>query len=332
MNREERKQFWDVLSTMHDATPEHIQQLQQTINIPPELCRFRAVSESSLTQLQENKLYFSTADYYDDPFDTFFYINYDAVEQQLNDIKDLLNDPTSRELAIKQISSLGIAEKIVSDGIATVTQNYLSIESFHLMVEKLRNEILKSLYSICFCENPLSETLWLKYAENHRGFVLTYDFQDNETYLCGKEPACKNCAVSQYPPSLYPVYYSNDRYNASRYALSMLLKFEMTSAKVDIPQILLTAIDSTALWEIERISLLKKYCHHFDDEWRMIYPHWSEKRPYIKLKPKSVIVGLRTPTYEERLIVSAATVAGIADIRKVQINRNDELEAVPLRK
>lgn len=31
MNQDERKKFWDVLSTMHDMTPAHIQQLQQTI-------------------------------------------------------------------------------------------------------------------------------------------------------------------------------------------------------------------------------------------------------------------------------------------------------------
>lgn len=329
MNHEERKKFWDVLSTMHDATPEHIQQLQQTILIPHTLCRFRTVNESSLAQLQENKLYFSTADHYDDPFDTYFHIKYDVVEQQLETIRALLNDPESEKLAIKRISSLGIAEKTVSDGAEAAARNDLSIESFRSMIEKLRKEILKSLYSICFCENPLNETLWLKYAENHRGFVITYDFKNSETYLCGKEPVCKNCTVSQYPPSLYPVYYSDNRYDASRYALSMLLKFEMTSAKIDIPQNLLTAIDSTTLWEIERISLIKEYCHHFDGEWRMIYPCWSEKRPCIKLKPKSVIIGLRTPAYKERLIVSAATVAGITDIRKVQINRNDELETVP---
>lgn len=87
MNQDERKKFWDVLSTMHDMTPAHIQQLQQTIIVPHTLCRFRAVSESSLTQLRENKLYFSTADYYDNPFDTYFYVNYRLLQQST----DVLN-------------------------------------------------------------------------------------------------------------------------------------------------------------------------------------------------------------------------------------------------
>ena len=84
MNQDERKKFWDVLLTMHDAAPEHIQQLQKTIIIPNTLCRFRAVNENSLVQLQENKLYFSTSDYYDDPFDTYFYLDYDAIDRQID--------------------------------------------------------------------------------------------------------------------------------------------------------------------------------------------------------------------------------------------------------
>ena len=52
MNQDERKKFWDVLLTMHDAVPEHLQQLQKTIIVPNTLCRFRAVNENSLAQLQ----------------------------------------------------------------------------------------------------------------------------------------------------------------------------------------------------------------------------------------------------------------------------------------
>lgn len=83
MNQDERKKFWDVLLTMHDVAPDHIQQLRQAIIMPQTLCRFRTVNDNSLMQLQENKLYFSTADYYDDPFDTYFYLDYDTIERQL---------------------------------------------------------------------------------------------------------------------------------------------------------------------------------------------------------------------------------------------------------
>ena len=56
MNQDERKKFWDVLLTMHDAAPEHIQQLQKTIIIPNTLCRFRAVNENSLVPVSYTHL------------------------------------------------------------------------------------------------------------------------------------------------------------------------------------------------------------------------------------------------------------------------------------
>ena len=71
-----RKAFWDELYRIRDNTPERLQALLATIKTPKKLCRFRSVSENSLLQLQENKLYCSSADYYDDPFDTFIHFDY----------------------------------------------------------------------------------------------------------------------------------------------------------------------------------------------------------------------------------------------------------------
>ena len=88
---------------------------------------------------------------------------------------------------------------------------------------QVRDAVQKNLYSICFCENPLNETLWLKYGDNHRGFVLVYDFYDDATRLCGFEEKCKNCGITLNPPNIYPIYYCDKRYDATRYALSLLL-------------------------------------------------------------------------------------------------------------
>ena len=71
-----RKAFWDTLCSIRDNNPEHLQALIASIKAPDYLCRFRSLSENSLLQLQENKLYCSSADYYDDPFDTFIHFDY----------------------------------------------------------------------------------------------------------------------------------------------------------------------------------------------------------------------------------------------------------------
>ena len=157
--------------------------------------------------------------------------------------------------------------------------------------------IKKKLFSICFCEDPYNETLWIKYAGNYSGFVQVYDIEDPNTFLCGKETYCQNCRMSIEPPSIYPVYYSDTRYDATKYAVGTFL--------------------------IDKIMAQ-------NDPTRMIRPAINEQRSCIKMKPSMVIIGLRTPDYESRLIVSAAVNAGIKSIHKLYINDSDILDSKPV--
>ena len=85
MNNEQRQVFWDTLISLDGKNLEaDCKRLQETIMFPKYLYRYRPASLKSIEALRTNRLYFSTANYYDDPFDTF--INID-----LQDMKGLLN-------------------------------------------------------------------------------------------------------------------------------------------------------------------------------------------------------------------------------------------------
>ena len=47
----------------------------------------------------------------------------------------------------------------------------------------------------------------------------------------------------------------------------------------------------TVVWEAERISLIKKKCYKYDEEWRMIRPSMSTNPTYIKMRPCKVLLG-----------------------------------------
>lgn len=167
--------------------------------------------------------------------------------------------------------------------------------------------------------------MWLKYADQHKGFVQVYDFNDPDTKLCGKEPKCAECGVAKYPPVLFPVYYSSEMYDATAYALNVLAREVFKEKLSFLPPEALNAFIYTASWENERISLIKKECHQYDQEWRMLLSTPYTSRPRIKLKPKSVLIGLRTPEYQKLLIISAARIAGIREIYQVVINDDNLL-------
>ena len=192
-------------------------------------------------------------------------------------------------------------------------------------LKDVRKLLQRQIYSICFCEDPLNETMWLKYADRHKGFVQVYDFNDPDTKLCGKEPKCTECGVAKYPPVLFPVYYSSEMYDATAYALNVLSREVLKEKLPFLPQEARDAFIYTASWQDERISLIKKECHQYDQEWRMLLPTPYTNRPFIKLKPQSVLIGLRTPDYEKQLILSAARIAGIQEIYQVVINDDNLL-------
>lgn len=51
----------------------------------------------------------------------------------------------------------------------------------------IRNEIKKDTWSVCFSEDGLNESLWLKYADHHKGFAVSYDLENEEKLRCGKQ-------------------------------------------------------------------------------------------------------------------------------------------------
>lgn len=76
MNIEERKKFWDTLCSLDGKDMQSdIDRLMGTMKFPRFLYRYRAVNDRTLSALKENKLFFSTSNYYDDPFDTYIRID-----------------------------------------------------------------------------------------------------------------------------------------------------------------------------------------------------------------------------------------------------------------
>ncbi len=330
MDNNERGTFWNVLKDLHNNDEASIRMLTEVSKRPETLCRFRPVSERSLQELQENKLFFSSANHYDDPFDTYFYINVNKMISDYRKMKrDLLEGNTEFTNKLYQLAKFaGQNPDIFVSMLSNETLDFTQLNKQLIMV---RNSIQRRLFSICFCEDPCNETLWLKYAGNYSGFVQIYDFKAQDTYLCGTEKECQNCISTKEHPYIYPVYYSNIKYDATKYASGIWLMEKIEKQNNMELAYLYEYLKATLMWEIERISLIKKKCHEYDQEWRMIRPAIFKQRSFIKMKPSKIIIGLRTPQYERKLITSAATIAGIQEIHELYINDSDELDDRPIK-
>ncbi len=94
MNEKQLKSYWNTLlglSGKQEALEEERKTLLATVDYPKSLFRFRPVTESSLEELENNYMYFSSADHYDDPFDTYMRTDIPKLLKIADDIK---SDPS----------------------------------------------------------------------------------------------------------------------------------------------------------------------------------------------------------------------------------------------
>ena len=83
MSREDLKEYWHTLcSFTGDDIQNELKKLREKIHYPRFLYRYRSVNNNNLDALRTNKLFFSQASKYDDPFDTFLHIDFDRIRQE----------------------------------------------------------------------------------------------------------------------------------------------------------------------------------------------------------------------------------------------------------
>lgn len=333
MNAQEREAFWKTLCALPGLDlAQDAEQLMAAIKFPKLLFRYRPVNLNSLEALRTNRLYFSLANYYDDPFDTFLHIDIDAIRQEFLKAFQTRESTEAVTEGVKEILGGMLTDEqktlLTTDNMIKMLSNGL-VENFLGSALALRDEVKKDTWSVCFSENGFNEVLWLKYADQHRGFVQIYDLENKENRLCGKQEKCQNCGIAKFGTPLYPIYYSNDPYNATNFAKLVMLNKIGELSGTPIPQYLYDGMGN-GVWERERATLIKKKCHEYDEEWRMITACPMNPPVMMEWIPSGIILGLRMGVKETNLVVSMAREAGIKDIYKSIIDSKNRLNAVPV--
>lgn len=343
MDKEQRKRFWETLTSLDGKDFEaDVEKLRQTIILPRYIYRYRPANIKSIEALRTNRMYFSTANYYDDPFDTFIHIDLQDLKRVFEALTENYDEKALIEkgkVFFERVAPSAFSDDAIAKMVKTFGEVY-SNPAFRSealqFFRNIRNEVKKDIWSVCFSENGFNETLWLKYAQQHKGFVVQYDLDKSELILCGTEEKCKACGVYKSGSVLYPVYYSDQQYDGTRYGqflsycllFSKLQAFDPSQCTNIISNLL--SVFGNINWERERLALIKKQCHQYDEEWRMIL-NGSMKGPVMReWIPSAVILGLNMEDAEKSLTIAAAKEAGISSIYQSIINDKGILDAIPL--
>lgn len=334
MDSLERKKFWEKLCSFDGTNLEkEIEELKETIKLPNYIYRYRPINVDTIDALRNNKLYFSKSSYYDDPFDTYLHINYKTVYQQLIETTD------TKENVINAFRQICIESGQDEEKVSATIEEFRKMTTellFNALSSFLKSEIQPLIrntsMSVCFSESGINETMWLKYADQYKGFCDIYSLleADDANLLCKKQEKCKECGIAKYGAPIYPMYYSDTRYDATKYANKLAHGMFLKKCFPNLSDEAIAKQLDPCFWEKQKVTLIKSKCHEYDKEWRII-PNAYMKPPVMQeWIPYGVIIGLRTEPRYKRIIIEAAQSAGIKHIYQSFIDNNGGLEVIEI--
>ena len=256
---------------------------------PGSLYRYRSCEEKHIDAFEKDKIYAVPADWFNDPYDTLLRYDFVGIKKYVEQIASIdgleqlkLFYAQGRDFApeFKQMLPeefwASLKERVleiddirsIKDGIENSKQKLLSLISAYFPTLSFFGKRFSTI--ACFSEDVQSILMWSHYADSHRGFALEYDFRSTLN-----EPLPR--------VGLYPVIYSEERYDASAYLTwALLTVMSIKAFNPDISANIKAALYKSKHWEYEK-------------EWRMIDPGphdiLNPGPTFIEYRPKAIYYG-----------------------------------------
>lgn len=286
-------------------------------NIPSRIFRYRKCNEASLNALLENKLFFSTPNMFNDPYDCLVYFDLNKIKSEIETIgnattkRQLINiileakrtgqiPPQLSETFVNTLISLNddVIEKVIESRddafFEEVRKEYLkNLQTTERLLSIYHNKIARIA---CLAEEKDNILMWSHYADSHSGFVIEYDTKSLYT-------TCPNCPEGRTQfncndwkvTGLFPILYTDQRYDATQY-LSDQINIDMfEKAKLNNFWQKLDPLDCI------KVSLYKHRSWSYEKEWRL-FLHSNNNSHFISVKPVAVYLGCRISYCYEKLI------------------------------
>ena len=279
--------------------------------MPHSLFRYRPCTEDRIDAFEKDTIFAVPADWFNDPYDTLVRYDLDGIKEYVESIssskgleqlkeffaqgndfpkeyKQILPEEfwASLRERVLTISDFSVAERSLENG----KQQILSLISTYFPVISLFGKRFSTI--ACFSEDVRSILMWSHYADSHKGFALEYDFR----------PTLKHPLPRV---GIYPVIYSDERFDASSFLTWALLTMMGIPAKnPDMVASTKAALYKSKLWEYEK-------------EWRMIDPGphdvLNPTASAIEYRPVAIYYGRNIEEENKSRLHSIAAAKGIKE-------------------
>lgn len=327
----ERKEFQDILESIkipEGTSAEDLQRLVLPINksllqmAPDRLFKYRSCCDKHISAFEKDEVWMSTSDLFNDPFDTL--IQFD--EKELRSACDALLNPeivkamtqyfaeggqiASQIKYIVDKSEMASMRQMAADALAKGMIKPIAAEQMNVLklmmefyIALLPQVVQRFSTAVCFSERVDSILMWSHYANNHDGFALGYDLRP---YLL---PNSDNLG-------LFPVVYSERRYDASEFLYLLLCRLMKIPAH---NQDMMSSI---------KLLLYKSPDWAYEQEWRLINSEQKDlftgRAEPIMIRPNSIYYGCRISQEEFSKLHEIAVKKGLEEHFMIVDNGADE--------
>jgi len=294
-----------TLEDIHEA-----QKLKQR-HFPSALFKYRTVSEYSLKNLRDSTLFLTTANKFNDPYDSV--MDFDprfgsSVLDGLLSVADIKDEAIVKEIRESDEPLVAFGRYVCQQNGEDLTDEKLR-EMFAFVSEREGEIHAKSIselnvqlrrsYKICSLSERLdSLPMWAHYAGGHTGFVMEYDFTRlPEKDLIGL--------------SLWPVVYSGI-FDASK-----ILNGYEPGKRFDNMVSVLAALHKAPDWEYEK-------------EWRLLSLEGLFEIGKCRMPLKAVHLGSKISAEDAGKVITNAKIAGVPVFKMRLVHHEFRMESVPL--
>ena len=274
-------------------TLEERQKLKAAIDVINCVARYRGWSDSEhkskvLEALTNDKLFFSTALGYNDPYDTLIYIDWDRLSSDikfdLDHFSDYVSTLDTSKNPVNQFAKYLSGAPFIQE---TMRHNFLDL--IHREVDDITKGIHDNIKGICFSLNPNSILMWSHYAHNHEGISLLYDKEElkkADVYDCNGNKLNHRFLLEE-------IIYSDRRVDGTAAVSNYILHKHQQY----IPIKAFGKIFPFPYSDFKKIILTKNSEWSYEKEVRLIPQkldfETSNPCSYIKIRPKAIIMGAK---------------------------------------
>ncbi len=336
-----RNKYVELLNgTVKDISGKNtIMDLMQYIqeNKPKSLFHYRRCTEYTIDAFRENKLYFNTANNFNDPYDCLVYCDIEKINSQISNMTTIPNIQrlqkniedanfiNTRPVQMPKEKAESILKSLKNENLQVIVDS-IPDKNWEIITKYLKDTAKEILYSyinyyqmemplVCLSERYNNVLMWAHYADNHKGFVLEYDTDTLKTD-CMKCPQGKNfsnCADWKQV-MLLPILYTNQRYDATNYIYDNTLIKTFNTVGIKDGWML---EDDFAQY---KINIFKQKSWAYEKEWRLQL-YRTNRNKFIEVKPVAIYLGCRISKCYEDILVKYAQEQNIK-IYKMNENRS----------